>query len=167
MENYMSSLNDRALEFAKPAREELLMRVKHRDDWLKLQLLVQTVLWALANGVKFQVEASKPLEVAAQMAPAVSLAFCLLYYVEDGLIHRISKYIGSVCPGTWETSTQLQNYAKGRILLFRAVAQLIAFVAVPWYLTVAHPIFTWTNVPLLLAFLIIFGGYIERRSTGS
>jgi hypothetical protein len=163
----VSATSETGLEFAKIARDELLMRVKHRDDWLKLQLLSQTVLWALANGIKFQAEAAKPLDVAAQLAPAVALAFCLLYYVEDGLIHRLSKYIGSVCEGSWETSSQLRSYARGRPLVFRIIAQLITFVAVPWYLTAGQPILAWSNVPLLFALIIVLVGYSERRNTGA
>jgi hypothetical protein len=153
-------------EFAKTARDELLMRVKHRDDWLKLQLLAQAVLWALANGVKFQAEASAPLTVVPSLAPAVALAFCLLYYVEDGLIHRLSKYIGSLGEGSWETSPQLRSYAQGRPLFFRVLAQLIAFVVVPWYLTLSQALFSWGNLPLLLAVAVVGAGYVERRATG-
>lgn len=153
-------------DFAKTAREELLMRVKHRDDWLKLQLLSQAVLWALANGVKFQAESLTPLAVVPSLAPAVALTLCLLYYVEDGLIHRLSIFIGSLAPGSWETSQQLRSYARGRPLLFRAAAQLLAFVVVPGYLTLSGPLFSFSNLPLAVAFIIVAMGYFERRATG-
>jgi hypothetical protein len=165
-DNSISTDNRDRKDFAKTAREELLMRVKHRDDWLKLQLLAQAVLWALANGVKFQAESPVPLTVVPTLVPAVSLAFCLLYYVEDGLIHLLSQYIGTLGTDSWDTSQQLRDYARGRILVFRAVAQLIAFVLVPWYLTLSRPLLSWGNLPLLFAIIIVAIGYKERRGTG-
>ena len=153
-------------DFAQAAREELLMRVKHRDDWLKLQLLAQAVLWALANGVKFHMEAQGKVTVVPILAPSVALVFCLLYYVEDGLIHRLSKYIGRLDEGSWEASSQLRSYARGRPLLFRALAQFVAFVLMPWYLTLGQPLLSWSNGLLLFTLAVVGVGYAERRATG-
>jgi hypothetical protein len=43
---------DHALECFHSAREELLFRVKARDNYIKLQLLAQAILIGLTEGVK-------------------------------------------------------------------------------------------------------------------
>lgn len=183
----MSDRLDYLIECSKTARKELLFRVKHRDAWLKLQLLVQAVLWALSNGIKFGgAEPSSPVPLALALALPISLVFTSLYLVEDRLIHGLSQYIGSlsglekkfskgdikiIC---WDVSEPLRKYAKGITLILRQVALIAGFVILPAYLALSyqqkHEFETWETwiqgVVFFLIVVLIIAGYLQRRKTG-
>lgn len=183
----MSDRLDYLIECSKTAREEILFRIKHRDAWLKLQLLVQAVLWALSNGIKLGgAEPSSPVPLALALALPISLVFTGLYFVEDGLIHRLSQYIGSlselekklskgdieiIC---WDASEPLRGYAKGITLILRQVAQIAGFLILPVYLTLSYhqryKFELWQiciqAFVLFFIFILIVAGYIQRRNTG-
>lgn len=183
----MSDRLDYLIECSKTAREEILFRIKHRDAWLKLQLLTQAILWALSNGIKLgNVEPSTPVPLALALASPISLVFAGLYFVEDGLIYRLSKYIGSlselekeISKGNikiicWDASEPLRGYAKGITLILRQVAQIAGFVILPGYLALSyeqkHIFEPWQIciqfVVLFLIACLIVAGYIQRRKTG-
>ena len=151
------------IECIRTAREELLLRVKHRDDWLKLQLLAQITLLALAGGVRLGgVEASGPLPIVVALSVPVSFVLASLYFVEDRLIGHLSKYIGQLSNDearlsssteiipNWDISKELREYARNT-LPFRAMAQLATFVIVPAGLSILR-IGTfgtsWTNLQI-------------------
>lgn len=149
------------------AREEVLFRIKHRDAWFKLQLLAQAVLWALAQGIKFSgIESTAPFPEAIFLAPPISLVFASLYYVEDGLIHKLNKYIKRKDPGSWDGSPELQEYAKGLTLILRVVAQLAAFVVLPLYL-LREEASAFSYVLMAVTIVVIMLGYVQRRTTAS
>ena len=147
----MSDRHDYLIECSRTAREELLFRIKHRDAWLKLQLFVQAVLWALSHGIKLGgAEASTPVPLALALALPIGLVLAGLYFVEDGLIHRLSQYVASlsdienklsnnqckiVC---WDASAPLRGYAKGVTLVIRQIAQIAAFLIIPGYLAIFY-----------------------------
>lgn len=168
----MSDSEHLVIERSRTAREELLLRVRHRDSWLKLQLLAQAILWSLAKGVKLGgADSPAPLPEALALASPIALVFASLYYVEDGLIHRLSKYIEGLDSGSWDASPQLKNYATGLTLILRLTAQLAAFVALPSYLVLIQlPSECWQatghTVFLALTFVVVVVGYWQRRSTG-
>src|SRR3954470_21288225 len=86
---------DYLLECFRTTREELLMRVKHRDSWLKLQLLAQAVILALMSGIILSgVESHNAMPELAWLALPISIVSAGLYFTEDGIICRLSKYIG-------------------------------------------------------------------------
>jgi len=167
------------------AREELLFRVGHRDAWLKLQLLAQVVLWALAKGVKIAgAGGDSPLPEVLAAAPIVACVFAGLYYVEDGLIHRLSLYAGNLSQlfiaspqavegnrlPNWDASIWLKNYATGLTLVLRLLAQLAAFIALPLVLLLeegrtlsAIRLVHW--IFLAGAFALVVCGYVQRRGT--
>lgn len=79
------------------ANEELLCRLKNRDDWIKLQLAAQVVILALANGVKlFGAEADSKIMWVSALAMPIALVFYLLYVVEDRLIKHLADYLGEL-----------------------------------------------------------------------
>ncbi|MCJ7645340.1 hypothetical protein MUO65_00295 [bacterium] len=154
---------------------------------MKLQLLVQAVLWALSNGIKLGgAEPSSPVPLALALALPISLVFTGLYFVEDGLIHRLSQYVGSlsefekklskgdikiIC---WDASEPLRGYAKGITLILRQVAQIAGFLILPGYLALSYhqesvfePWQIWIQI-IVFFFIagLIIAGYIQRRKTG-
>jgi len=117
------------------------------------------------------------------LAFPAALVFAGLYYVEDGLIHRLSKYIehlplnvlmGKTPPFVpWDASTELGNYARGITLPMRVVAQLVAFVVVPTLLV--SPVWSqlsnsmqWSQMALAITIVtVVLAGYFQRRDTGT
>lgn len=181
---------DYLLENFRNAREELLFRVKHRDDWLKIQLLAQAALLALAQGIELNgIKAATPQPLLLTASPVISLILAALYYVEDNLIGYLSRYIGAISEAemklrqghfyisNWDTSKPLREYAKGTRRL-RLVAQVAAFVIMPLSLTairmMAFPAVAalpWIELIangfiLLIISFILCRGYILRRQTG-
>jgi hypothetical protein len=147
---------DYLLECFRNAREELLFRVKHRDDWIKIQLFTQAVLLALAQGIELGgIRTATPQPTVLTAAPVISLVLAALYYVEDNLIGYLSKYVGAISEAevklsqgnfyisNWDTSAPLREYAKSTRRL-RLVAQSAAFVGIPLVLT-AIRVMTFPN----------------------
>lgn len=173
---------DYILECFKTAREELLLRVEHRDRWLKQALIAQVVLWAISKGIKFQLEAGGKFPDALAFAIPVAFFFSLFYYVEDGLVGRLSRYIGtlsiwearlrqtSVGIPNWDASVQLTSYADGIPLKLRVIGQLSAFLFFPallasdLYVFPCFPFIQWFLLLGIAVFILL--GYIDRRKTG-
>jgi hypothetical protein len=129
------------IECSRSAREELLLRVQHRDSYLRLHFLVQGVLLALSKGVKIAgVEASSPLSLSLYLAVPLTAVFALLYYTEDRLIGQLSSYVGSLSRPAqkesgeavpcWDVSPQLREYARTTVV-YRFLAHVAAFVVAP------------------------------------
>lgn len=153
-------------------REEILFRIKHRDGWLKLNLLAQATIWALTKGVQISgTSTPAPVPDALVLAFPVSFVLAGLYYVEDRIIHFLSKYIGRKWPESWDASAELLEYAKGITLPLRVVAQVACFLILPGYLTLLQYGTEWGRLTfqgvlvLLIASLIVIG-YRQRRATG-
>ena len=161
------------IEYFEAARKELLFRVKHRDSWLKLDLLALATMWALARGIKFgPAEARAPVSDVLLLAIPLSLVFAALYFVEDSLVHNLSTFIASRWPASWDASAELRSYARGKSLALRAVGQVAAFIVTPAYLFFLQFGFrcSWSVVVqlVLLAGIVwlIGAGYLQRRGTG-
>ena len=130
------------LECFKTAREELLHRVKHRDNYLKLHLLVQGILFCLYKNIKIAgVETASPLHFSLYLSVPLTFIFALLYYTEDRLIGHLGSYIGQLSNVAkknetqdeiynWDASPQLLEYSK-TTLVYRFLAHLSAFVIIP------------------------------------
>ena len=94
------SNEDVALEYFRSAREELLFRVKHRDDWFKLAILAQAVLWGLGKGVK--IGGAEPLAPMPEMLIlhsrylAYSLAYTTLRIASASVFQNTSEHCQSV-----------------------------------------------------------------------
>lgn len=179
------------IECFKTAKEELLMRVKRRDEWLKLQLFAQFLLWALAHGITFAKisggDCEKPLYVVLILSVPIALVMMGLYAVEDGLISRLSKYIGSLsgvekvlCSSSepeiknWDDSSYLANYADGLSLKIRVFVQFFAFFVIPLYLTILsyehHVLPCWLaviqSVILVLIIVVMIVNYRSKSDLG-
>src|SRR5262245_17061309 len=84
-------------ESSRTAHDELMFRIRHRDDWLKLQLLSQAVLAALAFGVEvggFKTES--PVPWALNLAGPISTIFTILYCIEDRLVGLLTHWRGAL-----------------------------------------------------------------------
>lgn len=183
---------DYLLENFRSAREEILFRVQHRDNWLKLQLLSQTALFALSQGIKLGgVEATGPIPYIASLSIPIAFIFTSLYLIEDSIIGYLSRYISKIASEetklskakepiyTWDRSEELQLYAKHALPL-RVIYQFVGFVFVP--LGLALPLLLQLinqtrsaiinlgivgNILLwFITIFLLFRAYYLRRTTG-
>lgn len=180
--------SDYLIECSRAAREEILFRIKHRDSWLKLELYIQAILWALANGIKLGAESASPVPVALALSLPISFTFACLYFVEDGLISKLSKYVGSLSDlerelsksdeqiFSWDNSQELRSYAEGYTLMIRVLAQLGSFLLIPSYLTFAYlekiefqgwQAYFLMSLFLPILILLVIQGLRMRRTTGT
>jgi len=128
------------------AREELLWHAGHRDTWLKLHVVAQVAIFAIANGIDLGVfKASIPLPSARVFVFPVALVVSIFYFVEDRLVGLLSKYIGALtraearitngqCLLSWDISPQLRRYATEGTLALRVIGQVAAFALLPFVL---------------------------------
>lgn len=136
------------LEYYKLAREELLNRLKWRDNWLKYQLLVIIVLIALSikmEFLSFKTNENHP-ELLLLCYP-ISVILCALYYTEDNIIGKLSSYSAAICIAekdlngksktvlNWDYSLQLRDFS-GNALKKRFFAQIIVFILCPLIITI-------------------------------
>jgi hypothetical protein len=137
---------DYVAECHRSGHEELLFRVKQRDDWLRLQLLAQSALLALAlgvevGGVKSNASTTALPSILVLSCPVAFVLTCL-YVVEDRLIGLISRHVSSLSEierGLSRAtilieyvggSEAIREYAK-TTLPIRVFAQAMAFAVVP------------------------------------
>ncbi len=171
-------------------REEILFRIKQRDDFLKLQLLAQAILLALSQGIEFNViRATKPYPNALALSAAISLVIACIYYVEDNIIGYLSKYIGAISEAernlrsettiidNWDISEPLREYTKTTLPL-RFVAQFVAFILIPAILTIyrfmgynqnqfINSFEFYLNVVIyVFIIVVVFKGLKVRKTTG-
>lgn len=135
---------DYFLECYRTANEELLFRFRHRDHWIKIQLLAQAILFALAIGIELNIaKATTNLPSALILAGPVSVVLAFLYSVEDSIISHIIHYLktdisewemklssGAEPMPNLELSLAIEQYESGTIYL-KFGAQLVAFVIIP------------------------------------
>lgn len=134
---------DFLIESSRTSLEELIFRIKHRDDWLKIQLLAQITMLALAFGVEVGgFNATNPIPNVLALAVPTAFILASLYVVEDNLIGHLSRERGKLSlieaqmfPAEreiplFEASDALRDYAK-TTLPIRLAAQLGAFVLIP------------------------------------
>ncbi len=77
--------------------DELLFRIRNRDNWIKTQLICQLVLIAIASGLKLQiVNSDSPLPNALSFSLPVSFVIFLLYQIEETIITLLSRYLGEM-----------------------------------------------------------------------
>ncbi|MGA7730462.1 MAG: hypothetical protein WCD37_04215 [Chloroflexia bacterium] len=139
---------DYLLECYRAAHEELMLRIKSRDNWLRIQLLSQGVILALAYGIEFQGgSTSAPTPIVLLVAPILSFIIACFYYVEDKLVSVLSRYSAAVSTAEAElrsgkvvlnsaASTQLHSYFSTASLLtgglyLRVVGQVVIFILLP------------------------------------
>src|SRR5712692_6813818 len=85
------------------ARREQLFWEEHRDRWLKLVLLAQAILFALASGIEVAgVRVAKPettadpYHVLLLLAPVVSMILYLMFLVEDRLVGLLGHHAAQI-----------------------------------------------------------------------
>lgn len=136
------SATDLRKEYFETTREEILWRIGHRDQWLKIQLLAQIAIFGLANGVDLGfIKAASPIDIAVAFAFPTSLVLAILYVVEDRLIGLAGAYLGALAQATpradgklllpFDASPQLRQYAEEGTLIVRVAGQFLAFSILP------------------------------------
>lgn len=138
------------------SQEELLTRVKQREEWIKLQLVAQVVILALANGVKLMgAEPTSRVLWVSTLALPVSVVFYLLYVVEDRLIKHLADYIGDLSSlearinsakdliPNFDNSHHLKAFFR-ETLIYRIISQFVVFVLIPGGVALAY---RWGNPP--------------------
>jgi len=133
------------VEYFKSVREEILLRVKWRDGYLKIQMLAIVVLFGIANRIKvieeITVSDTEHPELLL-LTPIISFVLCSLYLIEDNVIGALSEYCRAVCIAEKELNlhpTYLRNYDSSHQLLLgnsskwtkRKWVQFCLFVVIP------------------------------------
>jgi len=166
------------------ANEELRIRSKMRDSWLKFHLFSQAAIVGLAFGIKTDLTIATPSPAYGALAPILSLMFCLFYGVQDDLVAGISRYLASMPTDekvqNWHGSSMMREYySRGWAPKMKLMGLLLAFAIVPgilvtyWLLTFSHrgPSF-WVAVALtggiLVATAVVcVGSFLRRRTLGA
>jgi len=85
------------LKYYESAREEILLRVKWRDNWLRYQFILLAILCAVALGVKiFGVEFSGYHPEILLLGLPLSFITCSAYVIEEFSISNLTIYLKSV-----------------------------------------------------------------------
>ena len=181
---------DYLVECHRSGHEELMFRVSHRDNWLKIQMLAQATFLALAFGVEVAgVKATSSIPTVLALALPTALTLACLYVVEDRLIGLISRYIGRLSDLEARltkseavieyvgSSPEIREYANST-LPFRVLAQVVAFALVPALLSTYRfadlPTLQWYNkaeivvdvVCLMVILWLLHVAYKERKKSG-
>jgi hypothetical protein len=135
---------DYLLECYRITQHELLLRYADRESWLKIQLISQIVLLALAQGVEiFGVKTSNPLPNMLAFSIGTSFVIACLYHVDDNIISYMSSYLralsqaeselrpGQVLILNWHASEQVKELVH-KVVPLRYFAQVVAFLLIPF-----------------------------------
>lgn len=145
----MATAFEALMECFRSCREEILARTKTRDGYIKLQLFVQAVFMALAEGVKFGgVASTQQVPKVLLLSAPVSFIFWLLYYMDDRLCAQLAKYsrrvlseLQSIHKGTavlcFDASEEVVGYLRVRVIS-RFILTLVVFVSLPTILLVTY-----------------------------
>jgi len=131
------------LEYYKIAREEIMLRIRTRDNLMKIQLVILIVIAALSLKMNFIISTDKEIPEILILALPISIITCALYFVEDNIIGRLALYSEAVSYAekeinkselilfNWEASNQIKDFLK-ETLEKRIIAQYIAFLILPF-----------------------------------
>jgi len=169
------------------ASNELMVRSKMRDGWLRLHLFAQAAVLALAIGIRTDLSIATPAPTYAALAPTLSFMFCLFYGVQDDLVAGLSQYLAWFSQAdigykefpNWHGSSMIREYySRGWAPKMKLLGLLIAFVAIPgmmagyWLSTTQHKgrsflvSVSWTVVILVAAAAVCILCFIRRRDLG-
>jgi hypothetical protein len=131
------------LKCFRSAREEIIVRVKSRDNHVKYQLFAQAVLLGLTEGIKLGgVESKAAIPHVAFLAIPISLIFWVLYFSEDRLVGQLSAYCKRIIKeleiknadgkiiDSWDGSIKAFGYMKMRIVT-RVIIHIVVFFVIP------------------------------------
>jgi hypothetical protein len=162
--------------------EELIFRVKHRDNWLKTQLLSQLIISVLAFGnVEIgSVKSAQPLPGVLALAPMISLVIYIYYMIEENLIGRLSSYISDLSSKEKALSaseTTIHNFDSSLQAKHffdetqpqRIVGQVVGFILLPFvllFILVLVAPLSSLSISILIISLIILCviGYLIKKS---
>ena len=170
------------------SHEELIFRIKHRDNWLKANLIFQVTILALSYGVEIGgVKGNNVSPDILLLAIPGAFIFMTMYYLEDRLISLICNYLVNISKKeqelseenlivhNFDSSLQAQGYEK-KYMPIRTMGNTISFCFIPGMLFY-HRFSKTTIVPsklnlmsaiqtliLIAILLLIFSASKARKS---
>ncbi len=147
-------------ECFKAANKRLLFRIKHRDLWLKFQLIAQFTLVLLVMLGKIAYPGLSSLfQYLLILSFPIAALCCTLYVTQDRLIGHIIEYLNSVAKTIAEYSDQtiplynLESSPAGKdyiktALPVRLIGQLFSFLMIPLWMS-AYRLFNLNNFELI------------------
>lgn len=146
--------NSYIIECFKTSREELLTRVKYRDNWLKYQLISMLVLLAISSDIEvFSIKSvsnvsNKNISYLFLSLP-ISTFISLLYFNQNYLIGKQAKYIASLSDVFKKISNsdfrvlnwdafyhKIHQGKKSFFVYYRLTTIIISFTFLPLLLTI-------------------------------
>jgi hypothetical protein len=122
--------------------DELLFRIRTRDNWIKVQLVCQLTLVAVSSGLKLQIiNNDHPLPNALSFCIPVSFVVFLLFQIEETIIALLSRYLGEMSaaeealnPGylvhNFDSSVAVSDFwTKSQV--FRTLSISVIFLLIP------------------------------------
>ncbi len=162
--------------------EELIFRVKHRDNWLRTQLLAQLIISTLAlGGIEIGgVKSALPLPGILALAPMISLVIYIYYMIEENLIGRLSGYISELSGKeqklsssetiihNFDSSIQANHFFE-ETQPQRIFGQAVAFILIPLmllFVAVQKIPLSFLSMSIFIISLIILSiiGYLIKKS---
>ena len=147
-------------ECFKTANQRLLFRIKHRDLWLKFQLIAQftLILFVLVGKTAYADQTSLLHYLLVLTFPIAALC-CTLYVTQDRLIGHIIEYLNSVARTVADSGNQsvpiynLESSPAGKeyiktALPIRLIGQLFSFLMIPLWM-LAYRLFNLDHFELI------------------
>jgi hypothetical protein len=141
------------VECFRSAHEELITRIRQREEWFKIGLATQIVILAAMSG--FEVFGTKtsgtvPPTWLPLISMPISMVFALLYSIEERMVGHLASYLGELPKkeaevagsesiiDTFNSSSQLRSSVPGT-LNYRCATNILAFIVVPFIVTIWSP----------------------------
>lgn len=132
---------DVIIESFKSSREEIFVRIRHRDNLLKQHLVVQAVLLGLALNVRvLDVDGFVPKHILIILHIPLAFIFMLMYATEHKLIGKLSKHVNDLSRRLNELSlgdklffdsSRFYNDYMKEVLPLRTMYLIVAFAMIP------------------------------------
>lgn len=137
------------VECFRSAHEELLTRIRQREEWFKIGLATQVVILAAMSGFEIfgaKTSGAVPPTWLPLISMPISLIIALLYNMEERMVGHLASYLSDLprqeakiartedAIHTFNSSSQLRTAVPGT-LGYRGIANVIAFIVLPAIVT--------------------------------
>lgn len=151
---------DLLVEYFRTANQRLSFRIKQRDLWLKIQLLLQMIIVLIVSVGNLQFpDRARAFHDLLILAFPIAALCCSLYSTQDRLISHIIAYLNNLAETATNYGNQmvpfknLESSIAGRdyvntALPIRLIAQLFSFLIIPLWIA-AFRIFSLDNFELI------------------
>lgn len=140
----LHSRRDYLIECLRNSHDESMRRISYRDNYLKLQLAAQVILFSVSQGIELEgfKTSNHAMPDVLSLAPLISAILYVMYYIENSLIGGLSRYIanlslleqklsGGIFLPNWDASNHYRKDYMHSTLPFRTLVQLLSFVILP------------------------------------